>query len=77
VHASRALQTGVLDRNAKMARAPNLTERELLSLDTVRKKLPFDDIAIVNRHELDLRVTIKFHSGQKPYNLEFRFSRER
>jgi len=73
----QAMTMGLLQKSNSMARKPRVTEKELLSFDTVRKTLYFDDIALVNRHELDLRVTIQFHSGQKPYNIEFSFSRER
>ena len=43
-----------------------------------RKRLQFDDVAqVVQYSETNLRVTLKFHSLQKPYQIEFLCTSER
>jgi len=43
-----------------------------------RKRLQFDDLAqVIQYSETSLRVTLKFHSLQKPYQIEFLCTSER
>ena len=59
------------------AYTPQVTEQQMLEHGDVRKRLNFDDIEQVNRHALDLRVTITFLTAQRPYQMEFSQARER